>query len=102
MPCQTLSMAQAAQVLRADRTVRLLDVRTPEEFKSGHIPGSVNLPLDKIGRIESLIPDKTARIFVYCHSGARSQMACRILSQLGYENVTNIGGIVSWRGPLEA
>ncbi|MEG2378076.1 MAG: rhodanese-like domain-containing protein [Clostridia bacterium] len=75
----------------------LLDVRTAEEFAAGHVPGSVNLPLDVIATIA--IPT-SAPLFVYCHSGARSARACEILIQRGY-TVTNIGGIVEYSGTTE-
>lgn len=76
----------------------LLDVRTPEEYKfDGHVPGSVNLPLDRLSGISI---DKSSHLFVYCYSGARSAQAARYLKQLGY-TVTDLGGITSYRGSLE-
>ena len=75
----------------------LLDVRTGEEYAAGHVPGSRNIPLDRIG--EAAL-DREAPLFVYCRSGARSSQACAILRQRGYEAV-NIGGILHYRGTLE-
>ena len=51
----------------------LLDVRTPEEYAAGHVPGSRNIPLDCVGQAEL---DREAPLFVYCRSGARSGQAC--------------------------
>lgn len=79
----------------------LLDVRTREEYREGHIPGSVNIPLDALDDAEKNISDKETPIFVYCHSGGRSAHAKHYLNQMGYHAVTNIGGIMSYRGQVE-
>ena len=79
----------------------LLDVRTPQEYEQGRIPGSQNLPLGDFGRLAELAPDRSAPLFVYCLSGARSGQAVTALRQMGYQNVTNIGGISEYRGKVE-
>lgn len=79
----------------------LLDVRTEEEYRQGRVPGSRNLPLSSISRAEGTVPDKTTPLFVYCLSGARSSRAVSELKRMGYENVTNIGGISAYRGKTE-
>ncbi len=76
----------------------LLDVRTSEEYREGHIPGSINLPLQDIGTIEL---NKEVPLFVYCYSGSRSERAVRYLKQNGYTGVRNIGGISGYRGKVE-
>jgi len=78
----------------------LLDVRSPEEFKSGSIPGSKNVPLQSIDKISSVVEDKATPLFVYCHSGKRSKKAVSALEQMGYTNINNIGGIASYHGEL--
>ena len=78
----------------------LLDVRTPDEYRGGHIEGSVNLPLDRIGTIENVVKDKETALFVHCLSGARSGQAVSQLKRMGYTNVTNIGGISNYRGKV--
>ena len=75
----------------------LLDVRTPEEYAAGHVPGSRNIPLDCVGQAEL---DREVPLFVYCRSGARSGQACSILRERGYD-ATNIGGILHYEGTLE-
>lgn len=76
----------------------LLDVRTPGEYSEGHIENSVNLPVQEIDRAGERLPDKNTALFVYCHSGVRSAHAARLLKKMGYTNVNDIGGILSYRG----
>ncbi|MCE1198899.1 MAG: FAD-dependent oxidoreductase [Marinilabiliales bacterium] len=72
----------------------IVDVRTPEEFRSGAYPGAINIPLDDLtSRLADLGSEIDREIVVYCASGARSAYAQRILVQLGYENVQNGGGL---------
>lgn len=78
----------------------LLDVRTDGEYRSGHVAGSINIPLDEIDRAAKKFPDKNQPIFVYCLSGARSSRAVSYLKRLGYTQVKNIGGISSYRGKV--
>ncbi len=78
----------------------LIDVREEDEYRSGHIPGAVNIPLSKIQQAD-LPADKEQRLFVYCLSGARSGRAVSFLNKSGYVNVKNIGGIKSYKGPVE-
>lgn len=79
----------------------LVDVREADEYGEGHIPGAVNIPLSCFGSFEERVPDHAAPIFVYCHSGARSEKAKQHLQQAGYCSVVNIGGIMSYTGALE-
>ena len=79
----------------------LIDVRTPEEYREGHIPRSRNISLQEIEKICSAITDRTMPLFVYCHSGMRSRQAVSHIQQLGYTNVRNIGGIVSYKEKLD-
>ena len=79
----------------------ILDVRTISEYKEGHIPNSVNIPVENIESIASKYKDKSTPFFVYCLSGARSASAARVMSQMGYENVTDMGGIMRYRGEIE-
>lgn len=88
---------QAKQIMDTRTNYTLLDVRTPQEFKEGHIPGAKLMPnYDIIVRAPIELPDKQALILVYCQSGSRSLMACRELTEMGYTNVVNIGGIMNW------
>lgn len=85
---------------RAQHGAVLLDVRTRQEYGEGHIPGSVNIPLDEIGRVSGSAPAKDTPLFVYCLSGARSRQAVGQLKNMGYSKVENIGGISAWRGEV--
>jgi len=75
----------------------LLDVRTDKEHESGHIPGSVHIPLTEIGdRIKKLKKDKD--LVVYCQNGNRSIWAIKRLMGMGYKNLYNLkGGFNAWR-----
>ncbi len=77
----------------------LVDVRTPEEFASGHIPTAVNIPNDTI-LAKPPTRDKAALIIVYCRSGSRSAAAYRALTGAGYTNVVDFGPIGRWKGEI--
>jgi len=79
----------------------LLDVRTPQEYGEGHIPESINVPLQTIDKVTSIVENKDTALFVYCYSGARSKQATVVLGQMGYTNVQNIGGIAAYHGKVE-
>ncbi len=79
----------------------LLDVRTPQEYRKGHVPGSKNVPLQTIDNVMSITENKDTALFVYCYSGARSRQATAILQHMGYTKVQNIGGIATYRGKVE-
>lgn len=79
----------------------LLDVRTPQEYREGHIPGSVNVPLQSLSTADQIPAGKDAPLFVYCYSGARSSQAIRLLTGMGYTNTKNIGGIAAYKGKVE-
>lgn len=79
----------------------LLDVRTPQEYREGHIPNSVNVPLQALGGAKPVPAGKDAPLFVYCHSGARSRQAVGLLERMGYTNAKNIGGIAAYKGKVE-
>ena len=79
----------------------LLDVRTPQEYKEGHIPGSRNVPLLSVSDVETVVKSKDTALYVYCYSGSRSRQASHMLKRLGYTNVNDIGGIAAYRGKVD-
>ena len=79
----------------------VIDVRTPEEFKGGAYPDAINIPVDELmERLDELGDNTEREIIVYCASGARSAYAQKTLTQLGYSNVKNGGGIAGMMASL--
>ena len=92
-PGSAVSDAPANAQVAPDSFV-LIDVRSAEEFASGHLQGAVNIPHDRIvEEIGAVAPDKSARIILYCRSGRRAETALNALKSAGYENVSNYGGL---------
>ena len=79
----------------------LLDVRSPQEYREGHVPGSQNVPLQQLDKVEEVTENKDTVLYVYCLSGARSRQAVSLLKHMGYTNVHNIGGIAAYSGKVE-
>lgn len=73
----------------------LIDVRTPAEFATGHIPGAINIPVDELANRLSEVPDSQP-VVVYCRSGNRSAQAGRTLAQAGYTDIYDLGGLNAW------
>lgn len=70
-----------------------IDVRTTDEFNSGHIEGAAHIPYEEIAvRIDEITTDKKAVIHLYCRSGNRSGIAQQILQSMGFKNAVNEGG----------
>jgi len=78
--------------------ITFLDCREPKEYKSGHVPGAVNVPRGLLEfKIAKKIPDKNAQIIMYCKSGGRGCLACESIGKMGYKNVKNMdGGWKAW------
>ena len=94
-----LSNLASAQTYTLDgvKSNVVIDVRTPEEFASGHIEGAINIPYDTItAKLPALARiGKNENILVYCRSGRRSAIAKQSLAELGYHNLQDGGGIAS-------
>jgi rhodanese-related sulfurtransferase len=92
------SNAAISMDLIKSKSTLLLDVRSPEEFKNGHIKDAVNIPVSELmGRIHEISSFKEQDVLVYCLSGGRSSAASQILKQQGFVKVHNLqGGITSW------
>ncbi len=97
-----ISMNEAVKMMKNEKNYIILDVRRPDEYAEGHIPGAINLPNEEIGASEiSELPDKAQLILVYCRSGRRSKEASEKLVKLGYTNIVEFGGILDWTGEIE-
>ena len=97
-----ISMDKAVEMMKNESGYIILDVRRPDEFAEGHIPGAINVPNEEIGTAEiAELPDKSQLILVYCRSGRRSKEAAGKLVKLGYTNIVEFGGILDWKGEIE-
>lgn len=90
-----MAVVIASSSVGADEAKPLvIDVRTQAEWSEGHLEGAVLIPYDVIGeKIGQVANDKSKRIFVYCRSGRRSQIAKETLEKLGYRDVENLGSL---------
>lgn len=99
-----ISPQEAYDLMQRDPEIIYLDVRSVPEFEAGHAPGAINIPLlhltpgggmapnpDFVAVVEANLA-KDARLIVGCKAGGRSANACQLMSQLGYEDVTNMRG----------
>ncbi|HVN42994.1 MAG TPA: rhodanese-like domain-containing protein [Steroidobacteraceae bacterium] len=87
-------MSQPALIERqrlGDAELFLLDVRSPEEFAAGHVPGAVNIPHDQLLKRLADVP-KDADVVLYCRSGHRSALAAEVLLAHGYQRLAHLEG----------
>lgn len=92
-----ITQTEAKSIMDSGEEHIILDVRTEEEYASGHIEGAVLIPDYEIAeRAEAEFPDKDMPILVYCRSGNRSKRASEVLASLGYTSVMEFGGISTW------
>ncbi|MDM7323754.1 MAG: rhodanese-like domain-containing protein, partial [Thermus sp.] len=69
----------------------IVDVRTPQEFAQGHVPGAINLPVEVVAQWADTLP-KDKPVYLYCRSGNRSRQAAEYLKRKGYTNLYNLEG----------
>lgn len=95
-----LTPAQAQDALQTTPDVIVMDIRTPDEFRSGHLRGAVNIDFygkDFQAHIDAL--DKEATYFIYCRTGRRSGVTVRHMAQTGFKHILHLEkGISSWIG----
>jgi len=75
---------------------RLLDVRSPEEYAGGHLPGAVNIPVQELDRRLAEAGPRDGALIVYCRSGHRSARASELLRRHGFTKVHNLGPMTAW------
>ncbi|RSS58794.1 rhodanese-like domain-containing protein [Streptomyces sp. WAC01280] len=97
-PAPSLTPAALHRLVQEGRAPRLLDVRTPGEFRTTHIPGSYNVPLDTLREHRAeLLAHLDEDVVLVCRSGARAAQAERALADAGLPNLRVLeGGIVGW------
>lgn len=95
----TINVNDLKARLDSGEPLRVLDVRTPEEFtQDGHVPGATLLPLQELDARIGELTDKDEPIACFCRSGNRSTTACQQLAAAGYTNLVNVdGGITAWK-----
>ena len=91
--------AAVHDALRTGEDVTIVDVREPDEFEAGHLPGAKSVPRGLLElRAADDLPDSDARIVVHCALGGRGSLAAKSLQEMGYTNVANMeGGLNAWR-----
>ena len=96
-----ISMDKAMHMMETEEDYVILDVRTKNEYKEGHIPDAICVPNETIREAAIVgLTDKDQVILVYCRSGNRSKQAAAKLSAQGYTNVYDFGGILDWEGTI--
>ncbi len=79
---------------------RVVDVRTPEEFASGHVPGAINIPFDELPRRAAEIGPPSTAVVVYCRTGRRSGIAADALKKAGFSQLYDFQSVTAWPGEL--
>ena len=98
---QQIPQDEAKSMMESDEDLIIVDVRTEPEYKSGHIPGAICIPVESINdNPPAELPDKDQTILIYCRSGRRSKIAAEKLSTRGYTNIYEFGGINDWTGDV--
>ncbi|MFV2102942.1 rhodanese-like domain-containing protein [Micromonospora sp. LOL_024] len=102
----TIDVPTARALLAANPDVLIVDVRTPGEFETAHVPASINLPLEQVdAHLGRIVNDAGGQILLMCQSGNRATQACTKLANAGLDGATVItGGMNAWitaGGPVE-
>lgn len=97
-----VSMDDIVKIMDENKDYVIVDVRTPDEYKEGHIPNAINIPNETINEtVYDKLKDKNQLILIYCRSGSRSRQAAYKMQKLGYTNLVDFGGIINWKGKIE-
>lgn len=98
-----LSQKEALEIMRSEKDYVILDVRRQDEYDKKHIKGAMLLPIEELkrGNFAAKLPNKDQTILVYCWTGRRAEDSAAILSNAGYTNVYDFGGLVDWTGETE-
>jgi len=94
-----ITQAEAMEMMKKNDGHIVVDVRRPDEYAAGHIPGAICIPNESIGtKMPPELPDVEQIILIYCRSGNRSKQAAQKLFDMGYKHIYEFGGINSWTG----
>ena len=94
-----ISQDEAKDMMARDDGHIIVDVRRQDEYDAGHIPGAILIPNESIDKERPKeLPDLDQIILVYCRSGRRSKEASEKLAKMGYTNIYEFGGIITWPG----
>ena len=96
---KVVSIDTVKKAIDAKENVVLLDVSDRHEFETGHLPGAINISRGTLEfKVGIIIPEKNARIIVYCGLDLRGPLATKTLNDLGYKNVVDMtGGLMAWK-----
>lgn len=96
----TIAQALLLERLQSGEAPVLVDVRTPGEYRDGHVPGAINIPLQELHqRMDELRPYRNTELVLYCETGVRAGYADRMLQQQGFTELRALEGHMSaWRG----
>jgi hydroxyacylglutathione hydrolase len=96
----SLTLAEVTALLRSNDKL-VLDVRGPGEWKAGHVPGSLNVPLGELDQRLSEIP-RDRPVIVHCQTGGRAAIAASLLRVRGFENIRQFpGGFAEWQAAAQ-
>ena len=102
MKSRRITAAEAYKIMKNNPKAIILDVRSGREYADVRIPGAINLPENQVrSRAKQVLPDDGVLILVYCLGGSRSRIATETLTEMGYNNVCDFGGINSWTYEVE-
>ena len=98
---QEIAMEEAQEIWRSKAAI-VIDVRTPAEYKQGHVPGAILIPLNELANRQSEVP-KDKKVLLICRSGSRSAQANAMLQRQGFTNTYSVkGGMLDWREAVES
>jgi rhodanese-related sulfurtransferase len=96
----SISAADLAQRVQAGESLVVIDVREPSEYRTGHVPGSRNIPLGQVAQRAAELP-ASGPVYLICRSGGRSGQAASQLAGHGFEPINVSGGMMAYPGPTD-
>lgn len=96
---KSITSKEVLERLQKKEDLFMIDVREPGEWAMGHVAGAVHFPLSQLAELQKKL-DRRRETIVMCQSGARSALACEMLTERGFDVVNMTGGLNAWRGPL--